>query len=111
MPGLPRAQKLVPALAHAVLSRFLGLQQGFRHAEALPAARVTYRPLLLRVRQRLPVWRLLRPALEWLANPYRPAGEIIRAESAGSSEPQPTRAGEEGLETAGVKLLGFLRSY
>ena len=34
-----------------------------------------------------------------------------RAESAGSFEPQPTRAGEEGLETAGVKLLGFFRPY
>ena len=60
----------------AVLSRFLGLQQGFRYAEALPAARVSSRPLLLRVRQRLPAWRLLRPALEWLATPYRPAEEI-----------------------------------
>ncbi len=60
----------------AVLSRFLGLQQGFRDAEALPAARVGYSPLLHRVRQRLPAWRVFRPALEWLATPYRPAEEI-----------------------------------
>jgi len=59
-----------------VLNRFLGLQQGFRYAEAVPAARVGYGPLLHRVRHRLPAWRLLRPALEWLATPYRPAEEI-----------------------------------
>lgn len=62
-----------------VLSRFLGLQQGFRYTEARPAVRAGYRPLLLRVRERLPAWRVFGPALEWLATPYRPAEEITNS--------------------------------
>ena len=58
----------------AVLSRFLGLQQGFRYAEALPAARVGYRPLLHRVRHRLPAWSGLGPAPRVAGDSLSPRG-------------------------------------